>query len=296
MWRFILSIVAFSPGLAVAADLRFEPAQLNLGVGEVAQVEVFLSDIEEPIGALSGTLTLPSDLVLIESVHADKSVVSWWVEEPNVAQNTVSFVGMIPHGFVGALSPSQSGSRRGSLLTLQVRATATTTTSLRGVDFEAYNVSSTPEPIIINTADLPIRVSGSDFIEPVDIARQDFTPPEFTHVDIMTDAQLFDGSPALIFRTKDKGSGVWYVEFSADQTTWQRITSPHQLPAGSGTRLGMIKVVDRAGNSTTTEIALPAIEGHAESQISWWWMLSGLGIVYVLYILFKKGRSSRDTL
>jgi hypothetical protein len=91
---------------AHAADLTFSPSQGRYEEGRVFTVDVYVSNNNQSINAISGTVSFPSSKLSIRSVSKEGSIIKLWAEEPSYSNinGSVQFEGVI-------LNPGYSGSR-----------------------------------------------------------------------------------------------------------------------------------------------------------------------------------------
>lgn len=112
----ILALALFFPSLVYAASLSISPPNETLEVGDRVTVKVMVSG-SESINAVSGEVSIPTNLFSIESVSKFGSVLNFWVSEPTFSNSSgrVNFEGVALGGF-------QGGS--GSVVTISLRAKA----------------------------------------------------------------------------------------------------------------------------------------------------------------------------
>lgn len=105
MIRFTPVILAllFAPMFASAATLYLSPASGSYTVGKPFTVNVFVESSDEPMNAVSGTISIPSDMFTVTSASAVGSVVNFWVQQPQVSGSSISFEGVV-------LNPGYEGS------------------------------------------------------------------------------------------------------------------------------------------------------------------------------------------
>lgn len=89
----MISSVAFS----YAADITFTPSTGTFKQGKSFTVDVYVSNNNQTINAVSAAITYPSDLLQITSINKDSSIIKLWAEEPSFsnAQGTAKLEGVI---------------------------------------------------------------------------------------------------------------------------------------------------------------------------------------------------------
>lgn len=97
-----------------AADISFSPRSGSPVVGKTFSVDVVVENNTEPINAISGKVSFPSDVLEFLSVSKTGSIITMWAEEPSFSGGSGNFEGVV-------LNPGFSG-LRGRVLTLTFRA------------------------------------------------------------------------------------------------------------------------------------------------------------------------------
>jgi len=69
--------------------------------GQRILVRVQMDTGEETVGVAEGTISFPSEALVVRNVSKEGSIFKLWAQEPAVSGNTISFVGGIPGGFNG---------------------------------------------------------------------------------------------------------------------------------------------------------------------------------------------------
>lgn len=90
---------------AGTAKLWLSPSNETRYAGEVFSVNVFLNSLQSPVNAISGELSYPKDLLEVERVSLAGSILSVWLEEPTLEEDTghIRFSGGLTQpGFKGA--------------------------------------------------------------------------------------------------------------------------------------------------------------------------------------------------
>lgn len=124
-----------------AADLNLIPASGTFEAGTTFTVSINITNNSQPINAISGGLTFPTNLLEVKSISKDGSIIKLWAEEPSFSNTngSIKFEGVV-------LNPGFSGSK-GKVLTVVFKAKANgdasvlfSTGSILANDGEATNV------------------------------------------------------------------------------------------------------------------------------------------------------------
>lgn len=90
---------------AGTAKLWLNPSNETRYAGEVFSVNIFLNSLQSPVNAISGELSYPKDLLEVERVSLAGSILSVWLEEPTLDEETghIRFSGGLTQpGYTGA--------------------------------------------------------------------------------------------------------------------------------------------------------------------------------------------------
>src|SRR3989344_6282073 len=95
----ILIALLFVPNAALAATLTLIADPPDIGVGDLVRVTIAVrSDV--PVNAFSGALRYPSAVEPVEQEDGN-SIISLWVEQPAVEDDSIRFAGIVPGGYSG---------------------------------------------------------------------------------------------------------------------------------------------------------------------------------------------------
>jgi hypothetical protein len=239
----IILLFLLLPGVASAATLRLVEEPLSPGAGDTVEVRVLL-DSDAPVNAFSGALRYPEGWDLT-GISDGGSIVSAWVERPEIRNGTIEFAGVTAGGFAG---------RSGALFSVQLKARAGTARfALEGLTVLRNDGAGTPEPT--EAAPLLFTVSSTpaaSFKEPIDA-----DPPE----PFSAYAVDLEEAHALAYAAVDKGSGIDHYEVSESRAPawliaphWIEAASPYVLKDQYRSSDVYIKAVDRAGNTRITVV------------------------------------------
>jgi hypothetical protein len=90
------------PASVLAANLSISPTSGTFKTGDKITVRVLVSS-DIPINAISGVVSVPTNLFTVESVFKAGSILNFWVSEPNFSQGAgnLNFEGVALSGFNG---------------------------------------------------------------------------------------------------------------------------------------------------------------------------------------------------
>ena len=104
---FLYLIAVFVPFVfytpVFAATLHVSPLSESCSVEETCSVDILISSTDEAMNAVSGVLTFPQNMLHVESLSKEDSIISFWIQEPSFSTNSVTFEGIITNpGFTGS--------------------------------------------------------------------------------------------------------------------------------------------------------------------------------------------------
>ncbi len=99
-----------------AANIILSPTNVSTKVGKTFSIDVLVNSNTDPINAVSGLITFPSDVISVVSISKNGSFINLWAEEPSFSNTngTISFEGV-------ALNPGFNGST-GKVVTVTFKA------------------------------------------------------------------------------------------------------------------------------------------------------------------------------
>lgn len=253
---FIMSmIIALAlPLYAHAAVINLEhPASVDLR--EQFTVDALLDTEGATINGIESSIRYSTDTLRLVRVEDGESIVSLWIESPQMGQGTTSFSGIIPNGFAGFIDPFDPSVRKpGKLVRLVFESIAPGTARIiSSGSVAAGDGDGTITPITSSESTLMVSSVASnktytvtDTIAPVLQAQRVHEP------------DLYNGDAVLVFSATDAQSGVWYVEVREQNGEWKRISSPYRLEDQSDSATLEVRAVDYAGNTTIVRVGTQA--------------------------------------
>lgn len=228
--KIILLIFVFAFCLApkvFASTITLVPSKNSVGIGEQFYVDVMLDPQNVSTNGLEGSVTFANNNVSFVRAETGKSLISFWVEEPKLTGNTISFAGIIPTGFAGVIDPFNPAQKMPGLMLRLVFAGA-----IAGEEtFSAPPFSVTLNDglgTILNTASVNTSVNIQNVSNQFTFKNPEDLNPEL-EASVTEDPNLFNGRYALIFNARDSGTGIKSVMIKEGNRDWKEISSPYLL-------------------------------------------------------------------
>lgn len=118
----IIFIFALLPVNCFSATLFFDPPGKNVKEGEQFSIEFKVNTEAEFVNAVEGVIEFPKNLIKPVHIDISNSVISAWIEEPQVHNDKISFSGIIAGGFDGVRKPLEAGKYPGTLFKIVFEA------------------------------------------------------------------------------------------------------------------------------------------------------------------------------
>ncbi len=241
--------------------------------GDEFAVDVLVDTGGRKINTLEGVFSV-SNIFTIKKVYTANSIVSAWVTDPTVSSSAVSFSGIVPGGYSG---------NSGHLMKVVIQAQnlGVGDFSLKNLKVYLHDGNGTAVSVankIFNSKVLAERTTHAVY------TLDDTTSPEEFVPHRVSDPQIFDGKPFVVFLTQDKGTGIAYYEVcerSVDDCV--RAESPFMLKGQSSEKI-YVKAFDGAGNVRVELIAPVSNYPHV------FVIIIGILSVLILFILFRSFR------
>ena len=248
----LILAVFFTGRFALAAEIaveKFLPETNELKVGDEILLNVTLISEGTEYNAIEGMMKVPP-IFTIDKVITGSSFISVWLESPTeFKDDTINFSGITPAGY---------NQEKGSVFSVVLKAVVSGGGSLTLADIAAYKNDGLGTRESIDNSSLLLRVREAREGElPYLIAVKDNTPPTEFSIEIVSNSDLFDGKYALVWNTRDLGSGIAAYDVYEGNRVFKQVNSPYLLE--NQHLNGKIKVVayDHEGNMRATEIIPP---------------------------------------
>lgn len=279
---FIMSMITALalPFYAHAAVINLEhPASVDLR--EQFTVDALLDTEGATINGIESSIRYSIDTLRLVRVEDGESIVSLWIESPQIGQGSSSFSGIIPNGFAGFIDPFDPSVRKpGKLVRFVFESIAPGTARIISSGSVAAGdgdgtitaITSSESTLMVSSVASNKTYIVTDTIAPVLQAQR------------VKEPDLYNGDATLVFSATDAQSGVWYVEVREQNGEWKRITSPYRLEDQSDSATLEVRAVDYAGNKTIVTIGTPINKVSAAIVI----VVLLLGIFPAMVWLYKR--------
>ncbi|MCK4918588.1 MAG: hypothetical protein KAS02_02285 [Candidatus Pacebacteria bacterium] len=99
----IIFTIAFLTSLNIteAATLYLLPEYKNIDIGQEFFVDVKVNSENDFINAVQSTISFPSNIIEILSIDKHESVFNFWIDEPDIEENEITFIGGTAKGVSG---------------------------------------------------------------------------------------------------------------------------------------------------------------------------------------------------
>ncbi len=269
-----------------AAEIFFGSTGREIGVGQFVEIGVFLNTQNESINAFEGEVEYPLDMLEVIQVRDANSIISLWVQKPDVGTpGKIVFAGIIPGGYQGD---------RGMIFSFiaqvqkpgEIRVTTARESVLRS-DGSGTPASITRAPLLLLG---DTGTSTTPYYPPYDPDQ-----PESFLPTIGQNPTLFDGQYFIAFATQDKGSGISHYEIAEERRyIWQKLfsrtpgftiaESPYLLTDQKLRSTIYIKAVDNEGNERIVEVPPTHILWYEKYLI---WCILGVVLLLAVTILIR---------
>lgn len=241
----IVAILVCLPNSVLAANIFFGKNPTSFDIGQQISVPIYLNTQGEIINTVSTTVNYPSDLLEVQSINDNTSVVSFWVENSDDGAGHITLSGLIPGGYFG---------EGGEIVTIVFKTIKSGHASVYSGNTELFLNDGLGTSIYSPETSYDIDISSNVFVSQKPV-QNDFNKPESFLPEISKSDSLFDNKYFVVFSTKDKGSGVSYYLMKEARFKslsifkgWRDAESPYVLEDQSLTSYIFIKAVDRQGN------------------------------------------------
>jgi hypothetical protein len=239
--------ISLSAPKVFAATITLAPSKNTVGLEEQFYVDVLLDPQNISINGIEGSVTFPENNVSFVRGETGKSLVNFWIAEPKLDKNTISFAGIIPTGFAGVIDPFNPAQKMPGLMVRLVFA---------GKQPGVGTFSSAPFSLTLNdgkgtalnTFGASTSVNIQNTANPFVYKNPNDLGPKL-EASIVRDPNLFDNKYALIFQATDSETGIKDVMIKEGNRDWEKIASPYLLEDQSRRSLIALEAVNFSGAS-----------------------------------------------
>ena len=257
----LVVLLGFSfAGRASAATLSIDTLDHSQNQGQNFAVQIKLKpDLGENLNAVNADVVFdPNSGVSFAGVDENNSIIGQWVDTPALSTDgkSVHFAGIIPGGFSGFVDPfSPSEKTAGKILQIFFKVSKMGDYNLSLANVKIYLNDGKGTPAQVSSAPLVVHVNsiGGTVLN----FAADQEPPLSFAPTLVHDPLIFDGQYAIVFSTKDTGSGIDHYEVKEGSSPWVVVTSPYLLKNQKLSSVVSVKAIDRNGNSIIENVSIP---------------------------------------
>ena len=240
---FLLPFIFLSYGIfvmpALAAVIKVESDFSTLHVGDVFTVDVEIDTEKQTLNAIETDIIFPN--ILLEYVSSDDgdSIISLWIQKPNLHDsNVITLSGITPGGFI---------QKDAKLLSLTFKVLQVGQGNIENINTKLLLNDGLGTETITKYQNLHLSIVEGDSNIVVNTVDEEI--PEYFNPEIIQDKDIFEGKYALIFSTKDKGSGMGRYEVKEGWFgKYENAESPYELKYQSLDKKIFVKAIDLMGN------------------------------------------------
>ncbi len=254
---YVFGFLFFIFDFCYGAILYLEPSSGTYNQGDTFLVEARLNTQGEYINAVQTNLSFPSNVLEVWDLSQGNSVLTLWIEEPRVSNNTVSFIGGVPGGYQGVDGIV-------GRIVFRVRESNQN---------HAQIFFQNDSKVLLNDgkgteADLITKAAGFNILaKKLEIPEdewqkeleKDKIPPLPFKIEINQEPEVFEGKYFITFSTTDKETGLDYYEIKEGKRDWKKIISPYVLENQKLFDDIWVKAIDKAGNEWIEIIKAPRV-------------------------------------
>ncbi len=277
-------LIIATPVLAVQLNLESDIETVN--VGQKFWLNLMLAPEGETINAIKATVNYPQDKLTLININDGGSIISSWIEVPDIKNNQTTFAGIIPGGFSGVLNPFHSEIMPGKVISLEflVNKGGEIKIDLNNLQVLLHDgVGTSVDTRVMAFEIIPTEkiISSSPKKEVEDLE----APEPFTF-QIIKDESIFENQYVLIFNTQDKDSGIDHYEVQEGNLDFKIAKSPYLLENQYLNGKIIVKAIDRAGNERISRVGPPRQDNLLERY--WKFFIVLLIIIMLISIFFLK--------
>ena len=202
---------------------------------------------------------------MVRSFLTANSVISLWLQQPEIMNGRVSFTGGIPGGYCGEIPGDSGESNILGEIVFQVPRFLVSDKDIAEVQFLANSeahlndglgteirlkLKNAQYRILNETEELSERILEKELEE-------DDVPPESFGIVVLKDPQIFEGKYFVVFNAQDKQTGIDHYEIlekrPEQRKKWKIAKSPYLLEDQTLRSIIEIKAIDKAGNERLSE-------------------------------------------
>jgi hypothetical protein len=245
------------------AQVFFNSEKNKFSQDEIFQINILINTQGEDINAISGQVIFPLEFLELKNILDNKSIIDFWLEKPNIKNNTINFAGVIKGGYIGengrifslVFGSKNYGKKEIFLENFQILKNDGKASPAQ---FEDKNFSFEILKKQSEFTDLT-EIDDSKTIEDSEIIK-DIVPPKPFDPILYKNKDIFDNKYFLIFLAEDLDSGISHYEVKEGENgKFIEAESPYLLQNQEIDEI-YIKAVDKNNNERVEVISGPKIK------------------------------------
>lgn len=277
----------------------------------LVRFDILLDPQGGKINAFSGEVVFPKDMLDIESIQTEGSIVPLWLTAPSISsedmhlsqKGKIAFEGAMPGGFDGVYSLYQPGKNGGKLfsVTFRPRKEGSAPISFLNVRVLKHDGNGTEDTVETNTATIIIpniktlpsvpRASSSEQLAIQDTLEAYVTKENSISPDKWVLMIRDDPTKHTIIRYEVAESTSYDIN-DVSFYEWQKASSPFILNIQKRNRFIHVKAIYEDG--TYNRIVIPPVE-NIDRELGIWRILMVLAMSLILLYLLQKKHSLHGT-
>lgn len=275
--KYFLILALFLPNISNAGSLFFGKNLDKIDIGQEIGISLYVDTQDETINTVSTKIIYPNDILSLEMIEDNTSVINFWIENNDDKNGTITLSGLTPGGYLGD---------GGEIATIKFIAKKSGNGKIYTKDTEVFLNDGLGSKSLTSDTSFNIFVTENIFNQ-TNGKLADFVQPESFNPEISRSETFLDNKWFVVFSTKDKDSGIshYAVKESRFKTllpfvSWKESKSPYLLKDQSRKGYVAIQAVDFAGN-TRVEIVKP------ETPNIFGEIMIYVVLIFVLWLLFS---------
>lgn len=276
-------LAAFSFGQKAQAQVVSTPVtQSTYHQGEVFTVPILIASPTQSINAFTFSISMPPNVSFVGSDESG-SIVTLWIDSPQLENGKIVFSGAMPSGFTTLLNPLNKEHSPGLVTKLILRGESSGSGQIKVIPSVYANDGLGTK---LRANDFTFGITIDDISVNKDYVWDDARMPEPFTASIERSPTVYDNQFTLVFFAADKNSGIDHYEVREGLGEWHKATSPYLLLDQGLHSTITVKAVDKAGNERL--VLVPARNGVQDSFLSQCMSYGFLLLIIIIAGIFRK--------
>ena len=251
---------------ARASVVTLVPAKTTVDQNEQFYVDVMLDPEGVSQNGVEGSVTFGGGVSLVRA-ETGQSLINFWIEQPKLTGNTISFAGIIPTGFAGVIDPFNPEKKLpGRVLRLVFVGNQAGLATFSSAPFSL--TLNDGQGTTLETGVATATVNIDNFSNPFAYKNEGDLSPALSAF-VTRDPNLFNNRYALIFEARDSETGIKDVMIKEGNRDWKKIESPYLLEDQSRHSLIALEAVNFSGASIVIVINPVPRQLFSSENIVW---------------------------